>query len=526
MLLKEKNGAIAKKIFVGLVSVFVFQALAGQAFGPERQTRVSPIIEADRAELYLRFNSALQTLQKSVSSTIDKRANVPGSIWSGQTREASRSQDFLLEAKQALAKTQAKNPDSIAIKIRLAILFASHGSPEEKAKAHALLQEAKGATEPKYAEMAKTLLAIYFPEQTKSTDVESKIDEAKLETTIKKNLPAGWNQDTVLMQLYRVSRDHKSMQKLQAAIDEKSARLLVNSMCVIVVALLVTFIGLIVILLQLGSLASNSGMTKGKSGQAPVQPYLQQSPPDQLPWNFKTTYLVFIFWLATQVIVAYFAQSYIRPINATSSQVLNAPLVAALLMAGTYMCENVPPLFYIKWLAFRPHNIKFFDGIKLRLHTETAGLIKLVFTGFLTWCAAVPIVICSFMVAAYFFGSQGSSNPVIALVLEASRTSNFLAASLFYITLGVLAPACEEPLFRGFLYQSMRSRYGILISMTVSALLFAVLHLDPGGMLPLFCLGFVFAYTFERSQSLIPSLVAHGLWNSGTFTLLLLLFSW
>ncbi len=524
MLLKEKNGVIAKRIFVVLISIFVFVALIGQAFGPERQTRVSPIIEADRAELYLRFNSALQTLQKGVTDTIDKRANLPGSIWSAHRPPSSRSQDFLLEAKGQLAKTLAKNPDSIAIKIRMAILLASHGSAEEKERARALLQAASASTEPKYAEMSKVLLAIYFPEQSKSapTSLDLKRDEKKLESTIKKYLPPGWNQDTVLMQLYVVSHDQKSIRDLQASIDNKSSRLLINSMIVIVVALLVTFIGLIVILLQLASLASHSGMAKSK----PTQTYGAQKPTDKLPWNFKTTYLVFIFWLATQLIVAYFAQSYLRPINSTSTAALSAPLAAALLMAGTYLCENVPPLFYINWLALRPHKINFADGIKLRLHTESAGLIKLVFAGFLTWSAAMPIVICAFMVAAYFFGSQGSSNPVIALVLEASRTSNILATSLFYVTLGVLAPACEEPLFRGFLYQSMRSRYGILISMIVSALLFAVLHLDPGGMLPLFCLGFVFAYTFERTQSLIPSLVAHGLWNSGTFTLLLLLFSW
>jgi len=64
-----------------------------------------------------------------------------------------------------------------------------------------------------------------------------------------------------------------------------------------------------------------------------------------------------------------------------------------------------------------------------------------------------------------------------------------------------------------------------LPSMLVSAVLFAGVHLDAGGFLPLLTLGMLFAFTLERTRSILPCMVAHGLWNSGTFTMVLLVFS-
>src|SRR5262249_16004228 len=148
--------------------------------------------------------------------------------------------------------------------------------------------------------------------------------------------------------------------------------------------------------------------------------------------------------------------------------------------------------------------------------------LKLVLAGLCAWCAAIPVVMVAFLISSAVFGSQGSSNPIIALILEATRAPNHFGSAMFYVTLGMLAPLFEDSLFRGFLYTSLRRRFGIAISLVFSALLFAVLHLDPGGMLPLFALGLIFGYTFERTGSLVPAVVAHGLWNAGSFTLLLL----
>jgi membrane protease YdiL (CAAX protease family) len=143
----------------------------------------------------------------------------------------------------------------------------------------------------------------------------------------------------------------------------------------------------------------------------------------------------------------------------------------------------------------------------------------------LTWFAGLPVVLISYLIAMKFMNSQGSSNPVIAFVMEAARSADVVSILVFYFTLGVLAPICEESLFRGFLYTSLRRYWGVLPSLLLTATLFAGVHMDPGGFLPLLGLGFLFGFVLERTKSTLASMVAHGLWNSGTFTLVLLLFS-
>jgi hypothetical protein len=179
---------------------------------------------------------------------------------------------------------------------------------------------------------------------------------------------------------------------------------------------------------------------------------------------------------------------------------------------------------YIYLIALKPHGLKFFDTLKIRTKVGRIGPKRLILFGFLTWISAFPVVLIAYSIAARFFGSEGSSNPIIPLVMETARNSDVPAVIVFYLTLGVLAPICEETLFRGFLYTSLRQYWGILPCLLLTAALFAGVHMDMGGFLPLFALGFLFGYILERTKSIIPSMIAHGLWNSGTFTVCLLLF--
>jgi len=196
----------------------------------------------------------------------------------------------------------------------------------------------------------------------------------------------------------------------------------------------------------------------------------------------------------------------------------------ALLMTAIYIVSNGPGLLYIYLFALRPSQSKFFDALKIRLRYGDRGPGQMVAAGLMAWLAAIPLMALAYYISTQLFGSQGSSNPIIAIVTEAARHENFSATLLFYITLGVLAPICEEALFRGFLYTYMRRFWGVLPAALVSAALFSLAHLDPGGFLPLFCLGSIFAIALEKTKSVIPAMIAHGLWNSCTFTLVIFLF--
>lgn len=91
----------------------------------------------------------------------------------------------------------------------------------------------------------------------------------------------------------------------------------------------------------------------------------------------------------------------------------------------------------------------------------------------------------------------------------------------FFILLGTtIAPLCEELCFRGWIYSAFKKRLGVPAGIVASALLFAVLHLSPLHILPLFALGVAFAVAYERTGSLWVAILMHAVNNSVAFVLL------
>jgi membrane protease YdiL (CAAX protease family) len=74
----------------------------------------------------------------------------------------------------------------------------------------------------------------------------------------------------------------------------------------------------------------------------------------------------------------------------------------------------------------------------------------------------------------------------------------------------VLAPACEEITFRGYLQTTLAVRHGARAAIVGGAFLFAILHLDPVRFPALFVLGAVFGWLTWRAGSVWPAVAAHA----------------
>ena len=84
-----------------------------------------------------------------------------------------------------------------------------------------------------------------------------------------------------------------------------------------------------------------------------------------------------------------------------------------------------------------------------------------------------------------------------------------------------LAPVCEELLFRGVLYQSLRQRIGVWWGIVASAVIFAVLHMQPAMIPELLLLGVVTALALEQTRSLYPCILLHMAYNGAIILLAL-----
>lgn len=86
----------------------------------------------------------------------------------------------------------------------------------------------------------------------------------------------------------------------------------------------------------------------------------------------------------------------------------------------------------------------------------------------------------------------------------------FLLGSL---TVTVLAPISEEAFFRGFLFPGLRHRLGVWGAALVSALIFALGHLQWGVFIPIFLLGLILAWLYAKTGSLWSVITVHFAYN-------------
>ena len=96
-------------------------------------------------------------------------------------------------------------------------------------------------------------------------------------------------------------------------------------------------------------------------------------------------------------------------------------------------------------------------------------------------------------------------------VIDVVREPHELILSL--LLLSVLAPIVEELVFRGLIYGWIAGRWGTMAGFIVSSLAFAAAHFEPAHIVLVLPLGLLFGWLRRRTDSLVPSLVAHILNN-------------
>lgn len=121
----------------------------------------------------------------------------------------------------------------------------------------------------------------------------------------------------------------------------------------------------------------------------------------------------------------------------------------------------------------------------------------------------------------------GAEPPVVQDTFR-SIAADPATAPVLAVTAVLLAPASEELLFRGVLFEGLRARWGFWVAALGSAGLFTLAHVgDASGVLAdgiivagILPLGLIFAALMERRGSLLACIVAHATYNLGGVALL------
>ena len=86
----------------------------------------------------------------------------------------------------------------------------------------------------------------------------------------------------------------------------------------------------------------------------------------------------------------------------------------------------------------------------------------------------------------------------------------------------IVAPLVEETVFRGFIYGVLKRYTDGWFAALCSSLLFAIVHMHLGSLVPLFVLALGLCAAYERTGSLLVPMWMHALFNGVSTTLLLL----
>ena len=91
---------------------------------------------------------------------------------------------------------------------------------------------------------------------------------------------------------------------------------------------------------------------------------------------------------------------------------------------------------------------------------------------------------------------------------------------LILATGALLAPVAEELYFRGYVFRTYLETRGPVVAYGGMSLLFAVLHQNLPGLLLFLTLGALFGWAYQRTRSIVPSIVGHALNNLYGFGIL------
>jgi len=100
---------------------------------------------------------------------------------------------------------------------------------------------------------------------------------------------------------------------------------------------------------------------------------------------------------------------------------------------------------------------------------------------------------------------------VLTSILQGPLTTGQIA--VIFLLVCALVPVGEELFFRGFVYGALR-RWGLPLANFLSAFFFAAVHQQVVHFLPIFLLGIILAWLYERTGSLLPSMLVHALNNA------------
>lgn len=182
-------------------------------------------------------------------------------------------------------------------------------------------------------------------------------------------------------------------------------------------------------------------------------------------------------------------------------------------------------IFLLQWiLIFVP--LLIYTLIKFKLKKKYFGfkktgilkIIKLVASGYLLYLGITLII--SLIILYTGIKIPGYQMQEKVLPVFGDGLYSIITAGVIIV---LIAPFLEEMFFRGFLLRSLTNKIGIMYGSLLSAIIFAVFHMQWQSIIPIIILGLIINSIVLRSKSIWPAIYFHMFNNAIAFTFEVLL---
>jgi membrane protease YdiL (CAAX protease family) len=353
------------------------------------------------------------------------------------------------------------------VEFNLAVLLAESGRPAE---AESLMSSWRSREAP-FPLLADLFKAAYgSPSLSPASEQEAQAELAEL-------LPSGWFYDQVAVRLAKAAGDDRLAEAVRAAADRRGAAIVTRARVFASVETMLMVSGGLVLI-----------MWFSRRNDARLRVSQSELPP---PWAGGLGAAVL---LRGGAIGALLTLGFLFTVlDSASLRVMVVPL------------SNLPLLGLAYVHLLKPQGLGFAEGFGLLVERSKAGrlgtaVLAVVAAGLLgEWVMgriADPLNLSSHWTEWFDADLVWAPPPVLAVSL---------AEYVFF------APVFEELAFRGLLFGVLRRRFQWAPAAIISAGIFAVAHgYGLMGFMSVFWSGFIWAWIYERTGSLLPGMIAHA----------------
>jgi membrane protease YdiL (CAAX protease family) len=212
--------------------------------------------------------------------------------------------------------------------------------------------------------------------------------------------------------------------------------------------------------------------------------------------------LVCQFLVSIVVTIIAFATGSITP-GSTPDTSFDSPLMQTIIFISTIL-SGVITIFL--GIIFIRHDRKAHGLVRDKMQPSSA----------LSWVTIVIISVCMLWISAGVTGLLEDYSPAHHQTIEMLQS---MGRGYYVIFAVILAPLSEEIICRGLIFKRMRSFMGFLPAGLISGAVFGVMHGNIIQGLYATLIGVIFAYIYEKKQSLIATIIAHFIVNGSNAAL-------